>query len=161
MEKNISLAKNYFDFNGLNDLKNSAKKNEMKALKETATQFEALFLQMMLKSMRQATPRSELLDSEAIKTYEGMYDREVAISMAGRGSTGIADMLVKQLSRFVDAESTKEILDKRINVNNSFPINQEKSFPLGDSNKKLPLGDYKLNQPMLLPEKNKAFSIRR
>ena len=47
MEKNISLAKNYFDFNGLNDLKNSAKKNEMKALKETATQFEALFLQMM------------------------------------------------------------------------------------------------------------------
>ena len=90
-----------------------------------------------------------------------MYDREVAISMAGRGSTGIADMLVKQLSRFVDAKSTKEILDKRINVNNSFPINQEKSFPLGDSNKKLPLGDYKLNQPMLLPEKNKAFSIRR
>ena len=74
MEKNISLAKNYFDFNGLNDLKNSAKKNEMKALKETATQFEALFLQMMLKSMREATPRSELLDSEAIKTYEGMYD---------------------------------------------------------------------------------------
>ena len=109
MEKNISLAKNYFDFNGLNDLKNSAKKNEMKALKETAIQFEALFLQMMLKSMREATPRSELLDSEAIKTYEGMYDREVAISMAGRGSTGIADMLVKQLSRFVDAKSTKDL----------------------------------------------------
>ena len=141
MDKNISLAKNYFDFNGLNDLKNSAKKmNE--SFKRTATQFEH-FLQMMLKSMREATPRSELLDSEAIKTYEGMYDREVAISMAGRGSTGIADMLVKQLSRFVDAKSTKEILDKRINVNNAFPINQEKSFPLGDSNKKLPLGDYK------------------
>ena len=54
----------------------------------------------------------------------------------------------------------KEILDKRINVNNSFRLIR-KIFPLGDSSKKLPLGDYKLNQPMLLPEKNKAFSIRR
>lgn len=86
------------DSRGLNDLKRAARESPDKALKETATQFEALFMNMILKSMRDSLPKDGLTASSAGDTYTGMLDQQLSQKLAGRG-TGLADMLVKQLSR--------------------------------------------------------------
>ena len=49
-----SSAKSYMDFSGLGELRGKAQQGDDRALRETAQQFEALFIQMMLKSMREA-----------------------------------------------------------------------------------------------------------
>jgi peptidoglycan hydrolase FlgJ len=72
---------------------------QKKALRAAAEQFEALFLQEMLKSMRASVGKDELVDSAAIQTYEEMFDREVALQMAKRGAVGISDMLVGHMEK--------------------------------------------------------------
>mgnify|MGYP003345288348 FL=1 len=59
----ILNAKTYLDFDGLSQLKGQARQNSSKALRETAQQFEAMFLHEMLKSMRQTIDKSELTSS--------------------------------------------------------------------------------------------------
>ena len=67
------------------------------ALAAAAGQFEALFMQMLLKSMREALPQDGPFASETTKTYTAMFDQQMAQQLSKKG-VGIADMLVKQLS---------------------------------------------------------------
>jgi len=83
---------------GLDQLKLQAKRDPDKALAATAKQFEAMFLGMIMKSMREATPKDGLLDSEQTKTYTAMLDQQFAQQMASRG-TGLAAALTRQLSQ--------------------------------------------------------------
>src|SRR5690606_32065812 len=66
-----------------------------------ANQFEALFMQQLLKSMRDAIPRSGMLDGPGQSTYEGMLDSQLAQSVAGQPG-GLADILVRQLGRHIE-----------------------------------------------------------
>ena len=63
---NINSAKSYNDFTALGELRGKAQRNEAGAMRESAEQFEALFIQMMLKSMREASSamKSDLLHNE-------------------------------------------------------------------------------------------------
>jgi flagellar protein FlgJ len=88
-------------------LKGQAKNNPEQALKTAAREFEALFLQQLMKSMRAALPDDGPTNSEATKTYTEMLDVQLAQTLARKG-TGIADMLVKQLSRTVGAKSAAD-----------------------------------------------------
>jgi len=88
------------DARGLDSLKRTAREAPDKALRTAATQFEALFMNMILKGMRDASPKDGMLSSSAGNTYTGMLDQQLAQNMAGRG-TGLADMLVRQLSPHV------------------------------------------------------------
>jgi flagellar protein FlgJ len=94
-----TTARSYLDFAGLGELRGKAQQNDDHALRETAQQFEALFIQMMLKSMREANNvmKSDLVESQAAETFEGMYDKEMSVQMAKRNTMGLADMLVRQL----------------------------------------------------------------
>ena len=65
-------------------------------LEAAARQFEALFLGMMLKSMREATPRDSLMDSEQSRLYMSMLDQQLSQSMAARG-VGLAEIMMRQL----------------------------------------------------------------
>lgn len=87
------------DFQGMASLRARAQQDDAAALRETAQQFEAMFLQMLLKSMRQTIERSDLLNSESIETYEAMYDQELSVHLARAGGFGLADMLVQQMTR--------------------------------------------------------------
>ena len=87
----------YLDFGGLGALKGKARTDAKSATRETAQQFEAMFLQMMMKTMRDATPKADLVESSAKDTFEGMFDKEVSVSMAKRNALGLADMLVKHM----------------------------------------------------------------
>ncbi|OXH83372.1 flagellar assembly peptidoglycan hydrolase FlgJ, partial [Burkholderia multivorans] len=66
--------------------------------KAVAGQFDAMFTQMMLKSMRDATPEGGLFDSHTSKMYTSMLDQQLAQQMSSRG-IGVADALMKQLMR--------------------------------------------------------------
>lgn len=86
------------DANGLETLKTQAKNAPDKAIAGAAKQFEAMFLGMIMKSMREATPKDGLFDSEQTKMYTAMLDQQFAQQMASRG-TGLADAITRQLSR--------------------------------------------------------------
>lgn len=87
-----------FDSKGLDELKQSAKNNSPDALKSAAKQFEALFMNMMLKSMRQASGSQDSpFENEQSRMYTSMLDQQFSQNMASRGM-GLADALVRQLS---------------------------------------------------------------
>jgi len=89
-------AKLALDTQSLEQLRAQAKHSPDQALKAAAQQFESVFLNMMLKSMREATPQDGMFDSEQTKMFTGMLDQQLAQSMASRG-VGLADIMVKQL----------------------------------------------------------------
>ena len=86
------------DFAGLAQLRAGALRGNEKVTKEVAQQFESIFINMMLKSMREATDRSGLLNSEATKTYESMFDQQMSTELAANGTFGIAQALQNQLN---------------------------------------------------------------
>ena len=104
----------YLDFDGLGQLKGQARTDAKGAIRETAQQFEALFLQMMMKSMRESIVKSELSESSTMETFEGMFDKEVSVQLAKKNSLGLADMLVKNLEQQqANLATTSEILKQR------------------------------------------------
>lgn len=86
------------DSRSLDQLRQLANRDPAKAVKQVATQFEALFMQMVLKSMRDATMKSGLIDSSDQQLYTSMLDEQLAQKVAA-GGTGLADVIARQLSR--------------------------------------------------------------
>jgi len=91
------VSRSYLDFDGLGQLKAQARTDSKSALRETAQQFEALFLQMTMKSMRESVIKSDLIESNTTDQFESMFDKEVSVQLSKRNSMGLADMLVKSL----------------------------------------------------------------
>ena len=87
----------YTDFSQLESLKAEAQANPNAALEEVAQQFESLFMQMMLKSMRDATVKSDLFSSDQMDTYQTMADQQTALSLSQQGGIGLARVLVEQM----------------------------------------------------------------
>lgn len=87
------------DFQGLGELRGQAQRDQRGALRETARQFEAMFIQTIMATMREAGFKSDLVESSAMETFQGMHDKEIALSMTRRGGLGFADMLVDQMER--------------------------------------------------------------
>lgn len=87
-----------FDASSLNSLKLAAKENSPEAIKGVAKQFEAIFMNMMLKSMRDASPQDNPFDNEQSRTFTSMLDQQLSSSLATKG-LGLADVLAKQLSK--------------------------------------------------------------
>ncbi len=85
------------DAKGVEALKQSARQNSPESIKAAAKQFEALFMNMIMKSMRQATPQEGVFDNEQTKMYTSMLDQQLSQNMATRG-VGLADVLIRQLS---------------------------------------------------------------
>lgn len=95
----FDLPKTSLDFAGMGALRGKAQRHEEKATRETATQFEAMFIQMMLKSMREAVQKNDPMRSSQQDTFEEMYDRELSVQLAKRNTLGVADMIVKSVER--------------------------------------------------------------
>ncbi len=89
----------FLDFEGLNKLRAAARNDSPMALRAAARQFEALFLQMMLKSMRKAGRgfESGLFNNDQTRFYQGLADQQLALSMARDSNLGLARLLVEQL----------------------------------------------------------------
>lgn len=96
----IPKASVYTDFNGLAELRHQAREDARGTLETVAKQFESIFTQMMLKSMRDAQLAEGIFDSNETQTYMEMYDKQLATSLSsGSGGIGLAKMLVQQLGK--------------------------------------------------------------
>ena len=108
------VSRSYLDFEGLGQLKGQARADSKGALRQTAQQFEALFLQMTMKSMRESVVKSDLIESSTSDQFESMFDKEVSVQLSKRNSMGLADMLVKSLeARQASTPVTADVLKGR------------------------------------------------
>ncbi|MBL8471679.1 MAG: flagellar assembly peptidoglycan hydrolase FlgJ [Rhodocyclaceae bacterium] len=87
------------DNRGLTRLARAARENSPEATTLAAQQFEALFTNMMLKSMRDATPSNGMLDNNQTRLYQQMLDQQMSQNLAARQSGGLTQMLVRQFNR--------------------------------------------------------------
>ena len=87
------------DAQSVGKLRLQAKQDPDAALKAVAQQFEGIFMNMMLKSMREATPKDGMLDSEQGNLYTQLFDQQLAQKLSAGKGLGVADMLIKQLTR--------------------------------------------------------------
>ena len=86
------------DGRSLNGLKLQAGLNTPAAIKEAAKQFESLFMRELVKSMREATVKSGMLDSASGDLGQDMLDQQLAVQMSGLPG-GLSDMIARQLTR--------------------------------------------------------------
>jgi flagellar protein FlgJ len=86
------------DVQGFAKLSAQAKASPQAGMKMAAQQFDAVFTQMMLKSMRDATPQDGPFDSHDSATFTSMMDQQLSQQMSQKG-IGVADAMLKQLMR--------------------------------------------------------------
>lgn len=89
----------------LRKLANSADSKE--GIKASSKQFEAYFLQMMLRSMRATLSQDGPFDSQETKTFTEMFDQQVAQTISQGRGIGLADVLAAQIERQYSQSGTK------------------------------------------------------
>jgi Rod binding domain-containing protein len=112
----ISSSGSYLDFNALAQLKGEAARDPSKAVRKTAEQFEAYFIQQMMKTMRDSIEKSDLVEGGNMEMYQDLMDKEVSLSMAKRGGMGLADMMERQMNQ-AQAMSTQDALRQPLPLN--------------------------------------------
>jgi len=80
-------------------------------LRAAAQQFESLFVQTLLKTMRQTVPKSELTESNEGDTYRQMLDEAMAERIGGSGGLGIAEMVTRQYMPYVSGDGPPDTQD--------------------------------------------------
>lgn len=102
IDSQLEMSRNVHNVSGLDSLRRAAQSGDKKALEEAAKQFEAIFVQMMLKSMRKAqealADKDSPFNSQQVKFYRDMHDQQLAVDLSSKGNIGIADLIVQQLS---------------------------------------------------------------
>jgi len=86
------------DASSLGKLKLQAGQNSPAAIRETAKQFESLFMRELIKSMREATLKSGMLDNPGSDLGTDLLDQQFAVQMSGKPG-GLSDLIAAQLSR--------------------------------------------------------------
>ena len=82
----------------MRSLKAKASSDPKAAARETASQFEALLLNTMLKTMR-ATKLDDSEDSNGMDTYRSMSDQQMVQAMSANGGLGLGDMIYRQIAK--------------------------------------------------------------
>lgn len=114
----VSDPKMSYDFAGLGALKADAvrDRSDQATIKKTAQQFEAMFLQMMMKSMRATVQKGGLFDSSETETFEQMLDQQFALAMAGRRSTGLSQMIERFITESQGDRSATDTIQKKFSL---------------------------------------------
>lgn len=106
----------YGNGGSFNDLKQTAKHDQKAALRPVAEQFEAMFLSQILKEARKVKFDDGFMDGEQADFYKDWYDKQLSQTLAAKGSLGLADKIVEQLSPklpSMTATQYKELLESR------------------------------------------------
>ncbi|TQV84866.1 flagellar assembly peptidoglycan hydrolase FlgJ [Aliikangiella coralliicola] len=121
--RQFEQASIYSDLNSLDAIRQQGLSDEAGALKKAAKEFEAFFLNLMLKSMRQASEvigGDSLFSSQQEKMFTSMLDEQLSIDLSQKGTLGISELMMAQLMRQKGSlsamDSTKE---KQINDQDS------------------------------------------
>jgi flagellar protein FlgJ len=97
----------YHDFAGLKNLETKASHQDPEAIKVAAQQFESMFINMVLKSMRDANQsfKSDMLSDQTQDFYQEMYDQQLSTNLSENNGIGLSEILVKQLSKNLDGKT--------------------------------------------------------
>lgn len=95
------------DIQGVDELRRTARSSPQEGMKQASKQFEVMFMNMVLKSMREATPSDGLFSSQSEKMYTSMLDQQLAQNLSGRG-LGLADAMYAQLSRMTGGDTASQ-----------------------------------------------------
>lgn len=130
----VTQASNYFDLQGLEQLRQKTKLNDKETIREVANQFESMFATMLIKSMREANAAFETespFNNQQTKFYTDMQDKQLSVDISRHGSLGLADALVRQLDPSSMARPNA-ISDDKLNMPNqaqaSFDLNPDKKM---------------------------------
>lgn len=89
---------NALDPNTLNGLKRLSRDQSPEAIREASRQFEALFMQQVMKSMREASPKGGMLDTEETRSYQTLLDQQMMLQLSSQGQgVGLAKVIERQL----------------------------------------------------------------
>ncbi len=131
MNSQLSKAGIYTDFNGLTELKASARKQSPEARKEVARQFEAMFIQIMLKSMRDAGSLGEGGgESDQTRFYQQMFDQQIALDLANNKGIGLAKVFEQQLGGEQQVVSDGDL---SLSGRKSFHVQQAVAAPVAET----------------------------
>ncbi len=113
-----------YDVKATQDLRSDLAKNPQEGLKAAAQQFETLFLQMVMKSMRDSVPQDGLLDSEQSRFYTGMLDQQLAQNLTTTGQgVGFARLIEQQLGRTMAGANGTTVSGEAANAaGNALPL---------------------------------------
>tara|TARA_B110000438_G_scaffold239709_1_gene238090 strand:- start:1 stop:411 length:411 start_codon:yes stop_codon:yes gene_type:complete len=117
-EKNLEGMRNQSKFGQIDSEKD---------MEKVARDFESVFVNKLLESMRKAVPKSGLLDSSALDMYQSMMDQEMAKNMSERKGMGLGEMVYKDLSRLDKVFRGESISSSSIKM----PIIQKTENTLG------------------------------
>ena len=102
-QNQFDMARNVHDLGSINKMREAIASGDEDVLQEAAQQFEAIFVQMMLKSMRKAqdalADEDSPFNSQQVKFYRDMHDQQLAADLTSGGGLGLADIIVKQLGQ--------------------------------------------------------------
>jgi len=107
----LDAASVYTDLQGLGSLREAARNQSPEALQGVARQFEAVFIGMMLDSMRTATATIDggLFNSQESELYQQLFDRQIAQTIANGRGLGIAAAIERQLSRIAGQSASEPL----------------------------------------------------
>jgi peptidoglycan hydrolase FlgJ len=133
LNSGLQSGSNYVDMQELTALRREAGKHPSQALEKVAQQFEALFMQMMLKSMRDAGGEENgLFDNDQTRLYQDMYDKQLSLSLSETGNgMGLAKLLVQQLQKTLpqqgdeaEQQSDGVVLDESVPARSRYTFTQ-------------------------------------
>ncbi|WP_269531977.1 flagellar assembly peptidoglycan hydrolase FlgJ [Chitinimonas sp. BJYL2] len=87
------------DAQAVGDLRARVAKDPKGAAREVAGQFEKMFLDMVMKSMREASPKFDELESNSVGMFRSMYDQQLSQTMTSGKGLGLADVIAAQIER--------------------------------------------------------------
>lgn len=130
-QQHFDQARNSLELNGLNKIREQSRENNGEAkeaaLKEAAQQFEAIFMRMLLTSMRKAQEVLESdspFNSQSTKFYRDMHDQQMSIELSSNGALGLTDLIVRQLGGDSDNYKPSSVLRNDGNL----PINTDNNI---------------------------------
>lgn len=106
--QSTAMTHTYTDFSDINTMRAQARVDPQASLKQVAKQFEGIFIQMMMKSMRDASMGDAIFDSDQSKLYRDMFDKQIALDMSNSKGIGLAESLVRQLGSAEPAKTQAE-----------------------------------------------------
>ena len=134
------MTPTYTDFSEFGAMRAQARVDPQASLKQVAKQFEGIFIQMMMKSMRDASMGDPIFDSDQSELYRDMFDKQIALDMSNSKGIGIAEALVRQLGGNIATNAKDNANNESHNF--SHPLDRKKDVLT--SGKMLPLAMQKM-----------------
>lgn len=134
VQSTMQSQQSYTDLNSLQKIKMTGKEDKTLALRQIAQQFESLFIDMMLKSMRSANEvfgQDNPLNTSETKHHQEMYDKQLGLSLSQANNIGLADAFYRQMERNYlggVSESTKSstLGDKNVSTDSNILFSEKK-----------------------------------